>query len=224
MKGQIIEYNAGNASKRLVTQDFQKLGALPHVIAIGGVEVADRRAEMESVDGFWLLYSSVRHYAWLIRNGVKVQDHELVKISNRTYVGNDVKGAKTHNGYAPPKYLWCIKIDGQWFALAHYTPSSANPKHKAARKLVREQQRNTAAWILKRKGVVIGDFNGSPLFSLFIRLRLVAKAYSRASHKRSHIDIMWVPRKLRKKFRVLVWRALSGYSSDHKPMVFEVEW
>lgn len=218
---ELITYNAGNAADAEVFADFEALAHhKPAVIMTE--EVSDRQHVLSNIPGYGNLQFKTEpasaHCALLIRTDLHYDSVDLVKISDRTFVGHHVKGSE-HSGYAQPKYITQARVEHQMLGVCHFVPSAAIPRNKAARSLIREQAYHASQWIKHTNGILAGDFNAGPYSPFLKDLRKVATPYAVRSHGLRKIDMFWIPKGY---YRHATVAGANGFSSDHRPVILHL--
>lgn len=219
----LCTYNAGNASRDKVTADFRRLTTRYPVV--GCQEVADRQREMNV--GAQVLTTDGKdraHIALLVRNDVSIGDWGYVPCTRRTNVGAWGAGPSV---IAAKWLLWArVIVEGVpiTFATTHMVPSVQRPAHTAAarrglakrRALYGKHVQAVVKWADTITGplVIVGDWNATPDFALLQPLVDAGFTPTYApSHGKRAIDIHW-SRNITPGFV----EALTGFSSDHKPV------
>jgi endonuclease/exonuclease/phosphatase family metal-dependent hydrolase len=220
----VVTYNVGDPSDRKVRADLARLAERrPEVICLQ--EVADRDELLRRVApglGYRLYQPSAgeasRHNAILVHRDVKLIGQNILRISDRTYVGHTTAGART-TGYTAAKYISLVRVqaDGRGWVVGnvHLVPSAEREGNTRTRALHHRQTERAAEWFTNRalEPVLVGDFNAEPDSPLLTPLRKVAKASGEDSHGHRAIDIVWSAKDTR-----TTTKALRGYSSDHRPV------
>jgi endonuclease/exonuclease/phosphatase family metal-dependent hydrolase len=220
----VVTYNVGDPSDAKVRADLARLAdRRPEVIGLQ--EVADRDGLLRRVAprlGYRVYQPSAgeasRHNAILVRKDVKLIGHNILQISDRTYVGHHTAGARK-TGYTAAKYISLVRVqvDGRAWVVGnvHLVPSAARKGNTRTRALHHRQTVRSAEWFTNRalEPVLVGDFNAEADSTLLAPLRKVAKASSEDSHGHRAIDIVWTAKDAR-----TTTKALRGYSSDHRPV------
>ena len=220
----VVTYNVGDPSNANVADDLRRL-AQRRPAVIGLQEVADRDELLGRLApriGYRIYQPSAgeasKHNAILVRRDVRLRSQNIVKISDRTYVGHNTAGARG-SGYTAAKYISLVRVrvDGRDWVVGnvHLVPSAEKKGNTLTRALHHRQTVRSSEWFDNRvlEPVLVGDFNAEPDSPLLAPLRKVAKASSADSHGRRSIDIVWSAKDTRTQAR-----ALSGYSSDHRPV------
>jgi hypothetical protein len=219
----VITYNAGNASAARVTTDYANLAARdPDVI--GSQEVTDRAHIIAHVPGMTGIqlhsHPNSAHVALNIRDGLPFSDVQLKKLNNLTWVGRLVAGARK-SGKSKIKYILSALVGGRRVGVTHLVPSWTRKRCILARRLARKQVAGCVEWFNAGGDVLMMDGNGPANHPVFAPLRKVAVPYAKGKSHGIERDIIWVRKGAATHVDV---RALSGYSSDHKPVVADITW
>lgn len=233
----VVTYNAGNASDVRFAADLDRLAAIADVIFLQ--EVGDRGAVLARFDDStdWLVHRGESEgrgkVAVLIRPrpGLVVTARGYERCAGRTFVGSWGAGPPTIDA----KWIaWLrIRLNGRRIHVGstHLVPSverdpkSADGKRGRARRLAMYARHILAVrlWARGRGGahIVGGDFNATPAFRpLRVLLAAGMRVARAASHGKRDIDQQWRrARRLRPWLLVSGVRGLSGYSSDHRPVL-----
>jgi len=226
----VVTYNVGDGAARKKRADLRRLMALRPAV-IGLQEVADRVALIRALapkHGYRSLIGAEgdgrQRIALLVRKkGVKVLDHGLRKISDRTSVHPATPGTGDGDQVSAKYVHWVrLRVDGlRWTVGAvHLVPSAS--KYKKNRRLHGRQVAECAAWFrgVKVEPLLMGDFNATPRSGLVDDLREVARPWSKPSFEKGDrpIDMLWTRKDARGKVRALGVDPDPDYSSDHRPL------
>ncbi|CAI9417429.1 hypothetical protein [Nocardioides sp. T2.26MG-1] len=237
----VATYNVGSRSDAHVLDDLRRLADLGVRVFLLQ-EVADRHhmlARFAEAAGFQLHQGDSNdqgHVAVLVHDDYPIKSAGYWRCTDRTEVGDWGAGPRV---LAAKWIAWVeIEVAGRvlWFGSTHFPPSvqrkKATPGRARRRALFARQVVAVRAWwTTRRGGKVLGtDDNATTAFPLLRALRVIGRAGRRgarvvlrtaASHGHRPIDkirVAW-----RRWLKVSPAQALDGYSSDHRPVVVDLE-
>lgn len=218
-------YNNGNARDAVLLKDWNRLLDRHPVALYGCQETADRDAVMSALEAevLRLKGDSRGRLALVLDGGIDYADwgYWMLNVGGER-VEKTVAGSA--DGTAERKYILWADVHDTLIGTTHLIPSTARRtplgawKHPMAREVYKTQVAGCVEWFANGGDVLMGDMNGEPDYSLLEPLRQVAACYSLPTYGDDReIDHIWIRNGSGLMIEDLL--ALTGYSSDHKPLV-----
>lgn len=219
-------YNVGDAFWKKLLSDFRRMVHEydPDFIAVQ--EVGDRghllRKAAKQLDRLLIRDGSQPasdHIAFLVGPDVRIRWTRLVKISGPEFVGHNTAGARK-SGWVGAKYALIVNADirgeNRTVITTHLVPSAGRKGNHRTRALHNRQVAALAALLdtLPDNTILMGDMNAEANSSLMDEIRQVATIRSVKSRGNRDID-----HQISKGLDGYI-RALKGYASDHRPVLF----
>jgi hypothetical protein len=231
MKGYVhlgcsITYNVGNPSDDKVESDLMTLIRAHRPLLLHLQETWDRKGVIRRVaerTGYVALIpeGSAAHCITLVHPEVIVDGWGTMRLSERTWVGRKVAGARRHGMARKNDAVWVrYRHAGTKFidANVHLVPSHSVD---LACRLAKLQAGILTAWLWTRRRIasVTGDVNETINAGCDSMgpLEKIGEVYTAPSHGTRAIDWWIMLKRQTKRFNYIV-EALTGYNSDHRPV------